>query len=121
MCTYVCTYLVKIPFKIHLQLDSGSNSSTKSKGTMDSDSDQDFEILAKPVDKNMTSQSLAKFKGIYIKEDHFAEGTDDGSDIEVIKMTDSGKSMLYTYKHGCYIYITWIKCIILSIEHICES
>jgi len=75
-----------------LELDSGSNSSTKSKGTMDSDSDQDFEILAKPVDKNMTSQSLAKFKGIYIKEDHFAEGTDDGSDIEVIKMTDSGKT-----------------------------
>ena len=61
---------------------------------MDSDSDQDFEVLAKPVNKCMTSQSLAKFKGIYIKEDHFAEGIDDGSDIEVIRMTDPVKSIL---------------------------
>ena len=97
VCTHVWNCLVNITFTFHLQLDSESKLSTKSKGAMDSDSDQDFEILAKPVDKNMTSQSLAKFKGIYIKEDHFAEGTDDGSDIEVIKMTGSAKCMHYIY------------------------
>ena len=60
---------------------------------MDSDSDQDFEVLAKPASKNMTSKSLAQFKGIFIKEDHFAEGTDDGSDIEVIRKTDPAEGI----------------------------
>ena len=77
---------------------------------MDSDSDQDFEVLAKPIDKNMTSKCLAEFKGIYIKEDHFAEGTDDGSDIEIIKKADPVKSTHVYYNSKK----TFVFCIITS-------
>lgn len=35
------------------------------------------------------------FKGIYIKEDHFSDHLDDGSDIEVIRKIDQSKGIYW--------------------------
>ena len=102
---------------IQFQPNAGSDTSPKckDKNAIESDSDQDFEILAKPNAKSLSSQSLAKFNGIYIKEDHFAEGTEDGSDIEVIKTTDKIKGTFNSFckmTYGTLYYPSkWPRCL----------
>ena len=44
---------------------------------------------------------VVQFKGIFIKEDHFADGMkDDGSDIEVLKRSPKMKGTIQYYVHS---------------------
>eukprot|EP00794_Sanderia_malayensis_P009847 gene9847-10857_t len=55
-----------------------------------SDSEQDFEIVSPAKEQKSKKDELVTFKGIFIKEDHFADNdlNDDESDIEVVKKVE---------------------------------